>query len=195
MSRQFASVIVMRASEAELDKNEANGVPRQPGDSVRFDDICYGNYDTECLVDVALKAVDHGESVATKAALDDFYSHIREYNSSLSGEMKGMLAKVLDLPIQKPSGGDGMMAVTLVNNPDEILKKMDAGGAKPLDNAPSSPPTWRTSRTSSPTWCIPTTCSSWSFRRTSTPARKCARRSPGRAGPPRSPRSSRIPTC
>ena len=135
MSRQFASVIVMRASEAELDKNEANGVPRQPGDSVRFDDICYGNYDTECLVDVALKAVDHGESVATKAALDDFYSHIREYNSSLSGEMKGMLAKVLDLPIQKPSGGDGMMAVTLVNNPDEILKKMDAGGAKPLDNA------------------------------------------------------------
>ena len=135
VSRQFASVIVMKASEAELDKNEANGVPRQPGDSVRFDDICYGNYDTECLVDVALKAVDHGESVATKAALDDFYSHIREYNSSLSGEMKGMLAKVLDLPIQKPSGGDGMMAVTLVNNPDEILKKMDAGGAKPLDNA------------------------------------------------------------
>ena len=135
VSRQFASVIVMKASEAELDKNEANGVPRQPGDSVRFDDICYGNYDTECLVDVALKAVDHGESVATKAALDDFYSHIREYNSSLSGEMKGMLAKVLDLPIQKPSGGDGVMAVTLVNNPDEILKKMDAGGAKPLDNA------------------------------------------------------------
>ena len=135
MSRQFASVIVMKASEAELDKNEANGVPRQPGDSVRFDDICYGNYDTECLVDVALNAIDHGESVATKAALDNFYSHIREYNSSLSGEMKGMLAKVLDLPIQKPSDGDGMMAVTLVNNPDEILKKMDAGGAKPLDNA------------------------------------------------------------
>jgi hypothetical protein len=56
---------------------------------VRIDDICNGNYDTECLVDVALNAIDHGESVATKAALDDFYSHIREYNSSLSGEMKG----------------------------------------------------------------------------------------------------------
>ena len=48
VSRQFASVIVMKASEAELDRNEANGVPRQPEDSVRFDDICYGNYDTEC---------------------------------------------------------------------------------------------------------------------------------------------------
>ena len=56
-------------------------------------------------------------------------------SSTESGEMEGMLAKVLDLPIQKPSDGDGMMAVTLVNNPDEILKKMDAGGAKPLDNA------------------------------------------------------------
>ena len=135
LSRQFASVIVANASEAELANGAVNGVLRQPENSVRIDDICNGNYDTECLVDVALNAIDHGESVATKAALDNFYSHIREYNSSLSGEMKGMLAKVLDLPIQKPSDGDGMMAVTLVNNPDEILKKMDAGGAKPLDNA------------------------------------------------------------
>lgn len=132
VSRQFASLIVMKASEAELDRNEANGVPRQPGDSVRFDDICYGNYDTECLVDVALKAVDHGESVATKAALDNFYSHIREYNSSLSGEMKGMLAKVLDLPIQRPSEGDGMMEVSLVDDPEGILRKMDVRGAQPL---------------------------------------------------------------
>ena len=132
VSRQFASMIVMKASQAELDRNEANGVPRKPEDSVRFDDICYGNYDTECLVDVALNAIDHGDSVATKAALDDFYSHIREYNSSLSGEMKGMLAKVLDLPIQRPSEGDGMMEVNLVNNPDEILEKMDVRGAQPL---------------------------------------------------------------
>ena len=134
LSRQFASMIVMKASEAELDKNEANGIPRKPGDRVRFDDICYGNYDTECLVDVALKAVDHGASVATKAALDDFYSHIREFNSSLTGEMKGMLTKVLDLPIQKPDDAGGMMKVTLVNNPDEILEKMEAGGVQPLDN-------------------------------------------------------------
>ena len=135
LSRQFASVIVANASEAELANGAVNGDLHQPEGSVRIDDICNGNYDTECLVDVALNAIDHGESVATKAALDNFYSHIREYNSSLSGEMKGMLAKVLDLPIQKPSDGDGMMAVTLVNNPDEILQKMDAGGAKPLDKA------------------------------------------------------------
>ena len=135
LSRQFASIIVMKASEAELDKNEANGVPRKPEDSVRFDDICYGNYDTECLVDVALRAIDHGEEVATKVALDNFYGHIREFNSSLSGEMKEMLVKVLDLPIQRPSDGDGVMEVSIVKNPGEILKKMDAGGAQPLDNA------------------------------------------------------------
>ena len=75
------------------------------------------------------------QTVLTNSFTELYGQMLKLLSSNESGEMKGMLAKVLDLPIQKPSDGDGMMAVTLVNNPDEILKKMDAGGAKPLDNA------------------------------------------------------------
>ena len=138
LSRKLASLIVMNASMRVMmaKASETDNFSAPPNTApVDFASVMNGDYDTESLVEVALNAIEHGEKVATKQGLDDFHNHIREFNSALTDEMKVMLGKVMDLPIEKRDKFHllNVSSRSLVKDPQKILDGIKVGGERPVD--------------------------------------------------------------
>ena len=110
LSRQFACLIL------ENNANEDGGVYN----------LARGNYNTGILVDMAERVID-GEHIAdTKTMLDDYHAKLVSDNASLPEELKKMLEKVANVPIERPNGSEAKFVVkaSIVDDIDKVIQKM-----------------------------------------------------------------------
>ena len=84
---------------------------RKSGDNVDVDLLINGKYNTGILEEMAERAI-AGENVGNcKAALDAYHEKLVQDNANLPEEMKAMLGKVANIPLEKPASGDGEFVV------------------------------------------------------------------------------------
>jgi len=95
ITRQFSALILSRKS----------------GDNVDVAALVDGKYNTGILEEMAERAL-AGEDVGNcKKALDAYHEKLVQDNANLPEEMKAMLGKVANIPLEKPASGDGEFVV------------------------------------------------------------------------------------
>ena len=103
------------------------------------DDLMTGNYNTGCLVQIAVRALEGNRSdiFRTKQQFDAFHAQIVTDNAGLPQEIKDMIAQVADIPLEKPSAGNGELLVRgqLAGDIQGQVDRIPSRG-----NAPALPP-------------------------------------------------------
>ena len=110
LTRQFAALVLANKSESKVD----------------FDALVRGNYNTGILVELAERALG-GEKVGdTKAALDAYHEKLKSDNADLPEEMKEMLGKVANIPLEKgiDTEGEFIVRAPIVGDIDEVVQKI-----------------------------------------------------------------------
>ena len=110
LTRQFASLVLANKS----------------GDKVNFDLLVNGDYNTGILVEMAQRAI-NGEDVGDcKAKLDNYHAKLVSDNTSLPKEIREKLEVVANIPLERPSKGDGEMIVKapIAGNINKVVQAM-----------------------------------------------------------------------
>ena len=118
LSRQFACLVLEHRAE----------------DAVN---LVLGDYNTGILVDMAERVIG-GEHIAdSKKMLDDYHAKLVSDNASLPQEMKQMLEKVANVPLEKPGSGEGEFVVKapIVGDINEVVEAMPVPVQAPVPKA------------------------------------------------------------
>jgi len=115
LTRQFAALALARKS----------------GDRVNFDALVQGNYNTGILVEMAERALG-GEAVGdTLAALDAYHAKLVSDNAGLPDDVKAMLERVANLPLEKNLAGELLVHAPIVGDIDQVVAALPPPAAAP----------------------------------------------------------------
>ena len=108
------------------------------GGKVDMDALVKGSYNTGILVEMAERAIDGEEVGDTKAKLDAYHDKLVSDNAGLPEEMKAMLEKVANVPLEKPGEGDGEFVVKapITGDIDNVVKAMPPPVPGPIATVP-----------------------------------------------------------
>jgi len=108
------------------------------GGKVAMDALLNGNYNTGILVEMAERAIDGEDIGDSKAKLDAYHEKLKSDNAGLPEEMKLMLEKVANVPLEKPDAGDGELVVKapITGDINGVVKAMPPPAPGPIATVP-----------------------------------------------------------
>ena len=108
------------------------------GGKVDMDALVKGSYNTGILVEMAERAIDGEDIGDSKAKLDAYHEKLKSDNAGLPEEMKAMLEKVANVPLEKPDAGDGEFVVKapITGDIDNVVKAMPPPVPGPIATVP-----------------------------------------------------------
>ena len=108
------------------------------GGKVDMDALVNGNYNTGILVEMAERAIDGEDIGDSKAKLDAYHEKLKSDNAGLPEEMKLMLEKVANVPLEKPGEGDGELVVKapITGDINGVVKAMPPPAPGPIATVP-----------------------------------------------------------
>ena len=108
------------------------------GGKVAMDALLNGNYNTGILVEMAERAIDGEDIGDSKAKLDAYHKKLESDNAGLPEEMKLMLEKVANVPLEKPNAGDGELVVKapITGDINGVVKAMPPPAPGPIATVP-----------------------------------------------------------
>ena len=141
--KNILSAVYDRDLEGGLVASEKSSLTRQlsalilankSGGKVAMDALLNGNYNTGILVEMAERAIDGEDIGDSKAKLDAYHKKLESDNAGLPEEMKLMLEKVANIPLEKPNAGDGEFVVNapIVNDINNVVKAMPPPAPGPI---------------------------------------------------------------
>ncbi|MBO7684185.1 MAG: hypothetical protein J6T51_05630, partial [Kiritimatiellae bacterium] len=108
------------------------------GGKVAMDALLNGSYNTGILVEMAERAIDGEDIGDSKAKLDAYHEKLKSDNAGLPEEMKLMLEKVANVPLEKPDAGDGELVVKapITGDINGVVKAMPPPAPGPIATVP-----------------------------------------------------------